>query len=79
MGNYSFAKVELLMLKWPVMEKLWDYLLGSTFTMNMDYNPLEYVRESKLGVAQIRWLIKLVLFDFYIKYRAGKSIKQWML
>ena len=41
--------------------------------MYTDNNPLAYVRESKLGVAQIRWLSKLALFDFDIKYRKDKS------
>ena len=63
------------MLKWAMMEKLWDYLLGSKFTVYMDNNPLSYVRESKLGLAQIRWLSKLALFDFDIKYRKGKLNK----
>ena len=72
MRNYSLAKLKLLVLKWVVMEKLWDYLLGSKFTIYRDNNPLAYVRESRLGAAQIRWLSKLVLFDFDIKYRAGK-------
>ena len=73
MQNYSLAKLELLALKWAVMEKLRDYLLGSKFTVYTDNNPLAYVKESKLGVAQIRWLSKLALFDFDIKYRSGKS------
>ena len=38
-------------------------------------NPLAYVRENKLGVAQIRRLSKLALFDFDIKYRMGRSNK----
>ena len=73
MRNYSLEKLDLLMLKWAMMDKLGDYLLGSKFTICMDNNPLAYVRESKLGAAQIRWLSKLVLFDFDIKYRTGKS------
>ena len=56
-------------------EKLQDYLLGSKFTVYTDNSPLAYVRESKLGAAQIRWLSKIVLFDFDIKYRTGKSNK----
>ena len=44
-----------------------------------DNNPLAYVRESKLGVAQIRWLSKPVLFDLDIKYRTVSQIKQWTL
>ena len=55
-----------------VTEKLRDYLLGSKFTVYTDNNPLAYVKESTLGVAQIRWLCKLALFDFDIKYRSGK-------
>ena len=54
-------------------EKFRDYLLGSRFTVYTDINPLAYVKESKLGVAQIRWLSELALFDFDIKYRSGKS------
>ena len=75
MKNYSSAKLELLVLKWAMTEKLWDYLLGSKFMVYTDNNPLAYVRESKLVAAQIRWLSKLVLFDFDIKYRTGKSNK----
>ena len=72
MCNYSSAKLELLALKWAVTEKFRDYLLGSKFTVYTENNPLAYVKESKLGVAQIRWLSKLALFDFDIKYRSGK-------
>ena len=75
MRNYSSAKLELLVLKWAMMEKLWDYLLGSKFTVYMDNNPLAYVRESKLGAAQIRWLSEHAQFDFDIKYGTGKSNK----
>ena len=72
MQNYSSAKLELLALKWMVTEKFRDYLLGSWFTAYTDNKPLAYVKESKLGAAQIRWLSELVLFDFDIKYRTGK-------
>ena len=48
---------------------------GSKFTMYTDNNPLAYIRESKLGLAQIRWLSELVLFDSDIKYRTGKLNK----
>ena len=73
MRNYSSAKLELLALKWAVTEKFKDYLLGSQFTVYTDNNPLAYVKGSKLGAAQIRWLSELALFDFDIKYRTGKS------
>ena len=73
MRNYSSAKLELLALKWSVCEKFRDYLIGSKFTVLTDNNPLTYVRTSRLGASQIRWLSDLALFDFDIKYRAGKS------
>ena len=41
--------------------------------MVTDNNLLTYVRMSRLGAAQIHWLSDLALFDFEIKYRAGKS------
>ena len=55
------------------MEKLWDYLLGSSFQVYMDNNTLAYVLESKLGVSQIQWLSELALFNFVIKYQTGHS------
>ena len=73
MRNYSSAKLELLGLKWAVCEKFKDYLIGSQFTILADNNPLTYVHTSCLGASQIRWLSDLALFDFEIKYRAGKS------
>ena len=48
--------------------------LGSKFTIYMDNNPLAYIKESKLGVAQIRWFRGLVLFDFDIKYKTGNHV-----
>ena len=52
MHSYSSAKLELLALKWAVMEKFWDYL-GLKFEVYNDNNPLTYVLESKLGALQI--------------------------
>ena len=53
MHNYSSAKLELLVLKWAVTGKFWDYLLGLWFQVYMDYNLLTYIQESKLGASQI--------------------------
>ena len=83
MRKYSSAKLELLALKWAICDKFRDYLIGSRFTVLTDNNPLTYVRTSRLGAAQIRWLSDLALFDFEIKYRAGKTnqaadaLSQW--
>ena len=73
MRKYSSAKLELLALKWAICDKFRDYLIGSQFTMLTDNNPLTYVHTSHLGATQIRWLSDLALFDFEIKYRAGKT------
>ena len=55
------------------VKKFKDYLLGSKFTVFTDNNPLVYVKTSKLGAAQIRWLSELALYDFDIVYRTGRS------
>ena len=73
MRDYSSAKIELMALKWSVCEKFKDYLLGSKFTVFTDNNPLVYVKTSKLGAAQIRWLSELALIDFDIVYQTGRS------
>ena len=72
MRDYSSAKIELMALKWSVCEKFKDYLLGSKFTVFTDNNPLVYVKTSKLGAAQIRWLSELALYDFDIMYQTGR-------
>ena len=83
MQNYSSAKLELLALKWAVCDKLRDYLIGSKFTVLTDNNPPTHVHTSHLGATQICWLSDLMLFDFDLKYRAGKSnqmadaLSQW--
>ena len=79
MQNYNSAKLELLALKWAVMEKFWDYLLESKFTMYTDNSPLAYVQESKLGVCQIRWLSKLAFLTSRIFTILGGQIDLLML
>ena len=54
-------------------DKFRDYLIGSKFIVLTDNNPLTYVHTSHLGTAQIQWLSDLMLFDFEIKYRAGRT------
>ena len=73
MRDYSLAKIELMALKWSICNKFKDYLLGSKFTVFTDNNPLCYIKSSKLGAAQIRWLSELALYNFDIVYRTGKS------
>ena len=73
MYDYSSAKIELMALKWSICNKFKDYLLGSKFTVFTDNNPLCYIKTSKLGAAQIRWLSELMLYDFDIVYHTGRS------
>ena len=61
MRDYSSAKIKLMALKWSVCDKFKDYLLGSKFIIFTDNNPLCYIKSSKLGAAQIRWLSELAL------------------
>ena len=73
MRDYSSAKIKLMALKWSVCDKIKDYLLRSKFTIFTDNNPLCYIKSSKLGATQIRWLSELALYDFDIVYHTGKS------
>lgn len=42
MENYSLMKLELLVLKWVVIEKFRDYLFGVKFVVYMDNNLFSY-------------------------------------
>ena len=46
---------------------------GQNLRFSRNNNPLCYIKSSKLGAAQIRWLSELALYDFDIVYRTGKS------
>lgn len=72
-SRYPAHKLEFLALKWAIVEKFHDYLYGSQFTVITDNNPLTYLlTTAKLDAASYRWLASLSIFDFNIKYRAGK-------
>ncbi|XP_073792914.1 retrovirus-related Pol polyprotein from transposon opus [Danio rerio] len=72
--NYPVHKLEYLALKWAVCEKFHDFLYGAKFTVLTDNNPLVYVlTTAKLDAAGHRWLAALSMYDFEIKYRAGKT------
>ena len=70
-GTTVRLKSNLWALKWSVCDKFKDYLLGSKFTVFTDNNPLCYIKPSKLGAAQIRWLSELASYNFDIVYRTG--------
>ncbi len=71
--NYSSMKLELLALKWAVVEKFRGYLLGSWFEVITDNNPLCHLQTAKLGAIEQRWVAQLSVFNFEVKYRPGKS------
>ena len=73
MQNYSSIKLELLAFKWAVTEKLRDYLLGGSFVVYTDNNPLSYIQTAKLGATEMRWVAQLAQFNFQICFRSGKS------
>jgi len=72
MNNYSSRKLELLALTWAITDTFRDYILGATFTVYTDNNPLSYLQTSKLTAHEQRWLSKLASFDFDVKYRQAK-------
>ena len=73
MSNYSSMKLEFLALKWAVTEKFREYLLGTTFTVYTDNNPLSYLQTAKLAAIEQRWASQLASFNFDIKYRPGTA------
>jgi hypothetical protein len=71
--DFSSFKLELLSLKWAVVDKFRDYLLGVPFTVLTDNNPLSYLQTAKLGACEMRWIAQLAAFTFDVKFRSGAS------
>ncbi len=71
--SYSSMKLELLALKWAIVDTFCGYLLGSWFEVITDNNPLCHLQTAKLGAIEQRWVAQLSLFSFEVKYRLGKS------
>ena len=73
MENYSAMKLELLAVKWAVVDKFRGYLQGAVFTILTDNNPLTYLlSKSKISAVEQRWASALAGFSFNFKYRAGR-------
>ena len=66
-------KLETLAFKWAITEQFRDYLIGGTFTVYTDNNPLTYFHKKvKRSAVEQRWAAALAPFDFVIKYRPGR-------
>ena len=73
-NNYSSKKLELMALKWAIVDKFRDYLQHAHFSVYTDNNPMTYLMtKSKLPALEQRWASALASFDFTIHYRPGKS------
>ncbi|KAK3768943.1 hypothetical protein RRG08_060379 [Elysia crispata] len=56
MKIYSSMKLEMLALKWAVVDKFRSYLLGAKFAVYTDNNPLSHLKTAKLGT-EMGWRI----------------------
>lgn len=72
--NYPTHKLEFLALKWAITEKFSDYVMGQTFSVYTDNNPLTYILTSaKLDATGHRWVAALSAYQFSITYKPGKT------
>jgi hypothetical protein len=77
--NYSNIEREALAVVWGV-ERCRQFLLGTRFTIRTDHQPLEFLfgrnRElPKVATSRVmRWAIRLMAYDFDIKYIKGNEI-----
>lgn len=56
--------------------KLSQYLTSRTFIVKPDHKALKFLLEHKLHTgAQLKWITKLMQYDFSIKYKKGKENK----
>ena len=68
-------------MKWSVSENFWDCLYyANEFTVYSYNNPLSYVMSTaKVNATGMRWVPELADFNFKVKYRPGKSSRNWLL
>ena len=70
--NYHSTKLELLALKWAIVEQFQKYLLWKPFVVKTDNNPLTYILTTpNLDATQHHWVESLVGFAFNIEYHKG--------
>lgn len=71
--KYSSFKLELLALKWAIVDKFREYLAVSPFTVFTDNNPLAHLNTANLGAVEQRWVAQLAGFQFEVRYRPGRT------
>lgn len=76
--NYSAFKLELLALKWAIMEIFRDLLMYAKFTVVTNHNPLRHLERANLGAVKQRWVAQLAEFNFEIHYKPGRSNRMQM-
>lgn len=70
--RYPAHRLEFLALKWSVCEKFSHWLIGQTFTVWTDNNPLTYIMtKPKLDACEQRWVSKLAPYTFDLKHIPG--------
>ena len=73
-GNYSTTERECLAVVWAVQHYS-HYLLGGTFVIRTDHDPLSYLRSVPSPHGRLaRWIGWLEQFSYKIVYTPGKSI-----
>lgn len=56
------------------VQKWRHYLLGRTFTFRIDHSSLKFLWEQTIHtIAQQKWLLKLLGYDFVIEYMHGRK------
>ena len=72
--NYPAHKLDILALKWAVMDCFHECLYGGTFDVFTDNNPLTHILTSaKLDAIGKYWVANLANYNFQHPYKSGKS------
>ena len=73
-GSHSLTPLEFLTLKWSIMEHFKEYLVYSSFVVQMDNNPLTYMpMMPNLDATGHRWVGALASFQFELEYQKGAN------
>ena len=71
--NYHSTKLKFLAMKWSI-KHFQTYLLGHSFKICTDNNPLMYFFTSpNMDAMKQGWINELVKYDFSLKYQKGKN------